>query len=161
MLLTTPRLRLCLAPPPFDPSGFDWIAEAPGAGVWELAGITARAAEVGWYVPPWGLYVIIRSQDDQAIGGIGFHGPPTATGEVELGYEIAPAARGAGYATEAVRALAALALDHSDVRAVTARTAPSNAASQAVLLRAGFVPVPVPPADGMMHFRLTDRPLPP
>jgi RimJ/RimL family protein N-acetyltransferase len=128
--------------------------------VWELAGITARAAEVGWYVPPWGLYVIVRSQDDQAIGGIGFHGPPTATGEVELGYELAPAARGAGYATEAVRALAALALEHADVRVVTARTAPPNTASQAVLLRAGFSPVPVPPADGMVHFRLTEGPLP-
>jgi RimJ/RimL family protein N-acetyltransferase len=122
--------------------------------VWELAGITARAAEVGWYVPPWGLYVIVRSEDDHAIGGIGFHGPPTATGEVELGYELAPVARGAGYATEAVRALALLALEHSDVRAVTARTAPANSASQAVLLHAGFSLVPVPPADGMVHFRL-------
>ncbi|WP_243638915.1 GNAT family N-acetyltransferase [Streptacidiphilus pinicola] len=156
MLLTTPRLRLCLVPPPFDPSGFDWVAEAPGAGVWELAGITARAAEVGWYVPPWGLFVIVRSADDHAIGGIGFHGPPSVAGEVELGYELAPGARGAGYATEAVRALAALALEHADVRAVTARTAPANTASQAVLVRAGFARVPVPPADGMVHFRLTE-----
>ncbi|WP_160311115.1 GNAT family N-acetyltransferase [Streptacidiphilus anmyonensis] len=129
--------------------------EAPGPGVWELAGITARAAEVGWYMPPWGLYVIVRSADDRAIGGIGFHGPPSATGEVELGYELAPVARGAGYATEAVRALAALGLTHSEVRAVTARTAPANTASQAVLLRAGFAQVPVPPADGMVHFRLS------
>ncbi|WP_160311559.1 GNAT family N-acetyltransferase [Streptacidiphilus melanogenes] len=156
MLLTTPRLRLCLAPPPFDPSGFEWVVEAPGPGVWELAGITARAAEVGWYVPPWGLFVIVRGADDQAIGGIGFHGPPTATGEVEIGYELAPTARGAGYATEAVRALAALALEHAEVGAVTARTAPSNSASQAVLLRAGFARVPVPPADGMVHFQLND-----
>ncbi|WP_370112269.1 GNAT family N-acetyltransferase [Streptacidiphilus sp. MAP12-33] len=153
MLLTTPRLRLCLAPPPFDPSGFDWIEGAPGSGVWELAGITARAAEVGWYVPPWGMYVIVRGADDRAVGGIGFHGPPTATGEVELGYELAPAARGAGYATEAVAALAALALEAPDVRAVTARTAPDNTPSQAVLLRAGFTRVPVPPADGMVHYR--------
>ncbi|SEL65450.1 GNAT family N-acetyltransferase [Streptacidiphilus jiangxiensis] len=155
MLLTTPRLRLCLAPPPFDPSGFDWVPEAPGAGVWELAGIAARAAEVGWYVPPWGMYVIVRSGDDRALGGIGFHGPPTVTGEVELGYELAPAARGAGYATEAVTALAALALEDPEVRAVTARTAPANEASQAVLIRAGFTRVPVPPADGMVHFRRT------
>jgi RimJ/RimL family protein N-acetyltransferase len=155
VLLTTPRLRLCLTPPPFDPSGFDWIAEAPGPGTWELAGITARAAEVGWYVPPWGMYVIVRAVDERALGGIGFHGPPTAAGEVEIGYELAPGARGAGYATEAVRAVAALALADPEVHAVTARTAPRNTASQAVLLRAGFTRVPVPPADGMTHFRLT------
>ncbi|WP_051943531.1 GNAT family N-acetyltransferase [Streptacidiphilus rugosus] len=155
MLLTTPRLRLCLAAPPFDPSAFDWITDAPGPGVWELAGIAARAAEVEWYQPPWGLYVIVRTADERALGGIGFHGPPGPAGEVELGYELAPAARGAGYATEAVRALAALALDSPDVRAVTARTIRDNTASQAVLLRCGFTRVPVPPPDGMTHFRLT------
>ncbi|MEZ0065827.1 RimJ/RimL family protein N-acetyltransferase [Streptacidiphilus sp. MAP12-20] len=154
MLLTTPRLRLCLTAPPFDPSAFDWIAEAPGPGVWELAGIAARAAEVDWYLPPWGLYVIVRAADDRAIGGIGFHGPPGATGEVELGYELAPTARGAGYATEAVRALAALALDSPEVNVVNARTTSANEASQAVLRRCGFALVPVPPPDGLVHFRL-------
>jgi RimJ/RimL family protein N-acetyltransferase len=155
VLLTTPRLRLVLAAPPFDPSVHDWVAEAPGPGIWELAGITARAAEVGWYLPPWGLFVVIRSADDRAVGGVGFHGPPGADGSVEIGYELAPSARGAGYATEAVRAVCELALADAEVRAVTARTLPGNSASQAVLLRCGFRQVPVPPPDGMVHFRLT------
>jgi RimJ/RimL family protein N-acetyltransferase len=118
--------------------GWQWLGGGPGSGTRDLAGIVERADMVGWHRPPWGLYVIVRSADGLAVGGTGFHGPPDPDGTVELGYELALGARGLGYATEAVRALAAFAFSHHAVRAVTATVFPENRASQQVLLRVGF-----------------------
>jgi RimJ/RimL family protein N-acetyltransferase len=118
--------------------GWTWLGGAPGTGTRDLAGIVERADEVGWHRPPWGLYVIVRTEDDVAVGGTGFHGPPDARGSVEVGYELVPEARGLGYATETLLALAGFAFTHPAVRTVTAATHPENTASQGVLLRAGF-----------------------
>src|SRR5580698_5758178 len=50
---------------------------------------------------PFGNYEIRRREDGQAIGGVGFHGPPDETGSVTIGYGLIPSARGKGYASEA------------------------------------------------------------
>ncbi|MFI2189520.1 GNAT family N-acetyltransferase [Streptomyces sioyaensis] len=73
-----------------------------------------------------------------ALGSIGFHGPPDDEGFVEIGYDLSPSARGAGWATEAVRLLAGWAAAHPEVRTVCALTEPENLPSQRVLERAGF-----------------------
>ena len=85
---------------------------------------------------PFGYYRITRSTDGRAIGGIGFKGRPT-DGDVEIGYGLAPSARGHGYAAEAVVALLRIAAAHGLTR-VLADTTPDNTASQRTLLRAGF-----------------------
>ncbi len=59
-------------------------------------------------------------------------------GTVEIGYIFSPALAGAGYATEAVRALVDLAVDQLGARRVTARVDARNAASRALLTRLGF-----------------------
>ncbi len=74
--------------------------------------------------------------DGQAIGGIGFKGQP-ADGCVEVGYGLAPSARGQGYAAEALVALLDVAHDHGLSR-VVADTTGDNVASQRTLERAGF-----------------------
>ena len=51
-----------------------------------------------------GYYRITRLADGRAVGGIGFKGQPDG-GCVEIGYGLAPSARGHGYAAEAVVAL--------------------------------------------------------
>jgi RimJ/RimL family protein N-acetyltransferase len=56
-----------------------------------------------------------------------------------LGYTLAPAAQGRGYAVEVVTALADCLLDHYGVRRVAATLDPRNLASARVLERCGFV----------------------
>jgi RimJ/RimL family protein N-acetyltransferase len=66
----------------------------------------------------------------------GFTGPPQ-DGEVEIGYQVAPAHRGRGVATAAVRTWVERA-HAAGVHRVVARTDPAAVASARVLERAGF-----------------------
>jgi RimJ/RimL family protein N-acetyltransferase len=118
--------------------GFHWAPGGPYEGTRDACGMIVKAARTGVYDPRWGAFAIIRREDGAALGGAGFHGPPTA-GSVEIGYDLAVSARGRGFATEAVGLLTAYALAAPEVAVVVAHTDPANAASQAVLLRAGFV----------------------
>jgi len=59
---------------------------------------------------PFGFYRISRLSDGLAVGGIGFKGQPV-DGTVEIGYGLAPSARGHVYAAEAVAGLLTVAID--------------------------------------------------
>ena len=76
--------------------------------------------------------------DGEVVGHAGFHGPPDASGTVEIGYTVVPELRGRGHAHAALRALLARAAASGRVRVVRATVAPDNAASLAVVDRAGF-----------------------
>ncbi len=78
---------------------------------------------------------------DGVVGHAGFHGPPDAGGTVEVGYTVVPELRGRGHAGAALRALVEQAQRSAGVRVVRATVAPDNAASLAVVRRAGFVHV--------------------
>ncbi|MEY9838464.1 GNAT family N-acetyltransferase [Streptacidiphilus sp. EB103A] len=117
--------------------GFDWVPDGPFQGTRDACGGVVRAVEGGVFEPEWGVFAIVRLQDGAAVGGAGFHGPPSGGG-VEIGYDLAASARGNGYVTEAVRLLTAYALAGEGVARVVAHTEPDNTASQAVLLRSGF-----------------------
>ncbi len=81
-----------------------------------------------------------------AVGGVGFKTPP-ADGQAEIGYGLAPSARGQGLMTEAVGGMLAIARRHG-LAAVTAHTDPANLASIRVLERNGFAPAGRVPAGG-------------
>lgn len=100
------------------------------------AGMYLRATAAGGDQRPFGHYVVIRTEDGTAIGGIGFKGKPEA-GSVEIGYGLVPSARGSGYAAEAVRVLLAFAREQGLSR-VVADTERDNVASQRTLERAGL-----------------------
>ncbi|MFJ7904896.1 GNAT family N-acetyltransferase [Streptomyces sp. NPDC096198] len=120
--------------------GFEWIDGGPFDGTREAAGMVVAAYEQGVYRPEWGLYVLVRTEDGRAVGGMGFHGTPDEEGRAEIGYDLAEAARGRGYATEALRALADRALARDEVRSLFAVVDRDNSASHGVVLRAGFRP---------------------
>ncbi|MGW7083620.1 GNAT family N-acetyltransferase [Streptomyces sp. NPDC054871] len=71
-----------------------------------------------------------------------------ADGEAELGYRIAESAAGRGLATGAVRQVCGVAGAEYGLRALRAATDAENAASRAVLVRAGFVVVGEVDIDG-------------
>ncbi|HET7386972.1 MAG TPA: GNAT family N-acetyltransferase [Nocardioidaceae bacterium] len=117
-------------------AGDVWAADYPFDG--DVIGVTAflRAASAHGDQRPFGHYRITRKADGQAIGGIGFKGQPH-NGCVEIGYGLAPSARGQGYAAEALTAILTVAADHG-VSRVVADTDKDNLASQRTLERAGF-----------------------
>lgn len=121
-----------------EAAGFDWIDGAPAGTTSGAAGIAVRAAAAGPCRPGWGVFVLTDAVTGTALGSIGFHGPPDDEGFVEIGYDLSPSARGAGWATEAVRLLTGWAAARPEVRTVCALTEPENTPSQRVLERAGF-----------------------
>ena len=113
-----------------------WADDFPFEGDVGAAGMFLRATATHGEQRPFGYYRITRLADGRAIGGLGFKGQPDG-GRVEIGYGLAPSARGHGYAAEAVIALLSVATDHGLSR-VIADTALDNVASQRTLIRAGF-----------------------
>ncbi|GAA3864695.1 GNAT family N-acetyltransferase [Streptomyces lacrimifluminis] len=162
LVLDTERLRLEGVTPAAaadlsagGTGGFDWIEGGPFEGTREAAGMTTKAYEAGVHRPEFGLFVLVRREDDRAVGGMGFHGAPDEEGKAEVGYDLAEAARGNGYATEALRTLAEWALARDDVRSLFATIEPRNAPSQAVIARVGFVPVSAEPdEEGLRAYEL-------
>ena len=142
-VLCGPRVRL----EPIDPQlagamlagvpGPDlaWADGFPMTPVLGIARVIAAASEP---LGPFLAYVVVSGADGTAIGDVGFHGPPSAEGELEIGYALVPAARGAGLAGEAVGLLIAWAQSQPGVRAITARVDQGNVASERLLTRLGF-----------------------
>jgi RimJ/RimL family protein N-acetyltransferase len=113
-----------------------WADDFPFEGdVGAVGGFLRATAERGEQ-RPFGYYRITRLADGRAVGGVGFKGQPDG-GCVEIGYGLAPSARGHGYAAEAVVALLGVAADQGLSR-VIADTTLDNIASQRTLIRAGF-----------------------
>lgn len=119
--------------------GFTWVDGGPFEGTREAAGMMLSAYEMGVHQPEFGLFVMVREEDGRAVGGIGFHGSPDEDGRAEVGYDLVEAARGRGYASEALSALSEWALARDDVRLLCATVEAGNLPSQRVAERAGFV----------------------
>ena len=81
----------------------------------------------------------LKAQPGTVVGDLSFKGL-SSDGMVELGYGLREGCCGKGWMTEAVKAISAWALRQAGVTRVEAETAPENAASQKLLLNAGFVP---------------------
>lgn len=159
---TAGRLRAELA-------GTDALAAATGARVpadWppelydrDAVLYSLRAAEASPDDPPrWGAWYVVEPSPQGGpgtlVGMCGFHAPPTPRGDVELGYGLLPAARGRGYATEATRALTALAFAEPAVRRVLAETLPHLDASIRVMERAGFAPADDPSSPEVVRYAI-------
>jgi RimJ/RimL family protein N-acetyltransferase len=80
-------------------------------------------------------YAIADPTTDRVLGGGGYH--PIREGVTEVGYWVAPWARGRGVARAAATALSAEAIGHGAAR-LELYTDPENTASQRVAVAAGF-----------------------
>jgi RimJ/RimL family protein N-acetyltransferase len=87
-----------------------------------------------------GSEVWLVLEDGVVVGDIGTHGPPDASGDVEIGYGLAEPVRGRRLASELVPALTEHLLRRPGVRRVVARgVLADNVPSRRALERAGFV----------------------
>ena len=117
--------------------GREWVDEVRG-----LAEMRARQVRERPSDAPWLLRAIVRDEPGlprEAIGYLNFHGAPSESGQVEIGYTLLPAARGRGYAVEAVRAMFDWAQRVHGVRRFRASVAPDNERSLNLIGKLGFV----------------------
>lgn len=121
--------------------GFTWADGGPPEGTRIAGRLVAEAREAGTHRPGWGPYAIVRASDRRALGAIGFHAAPDAGGRVEIGYDLVEGARGNGYATEALRALADWAFARPETGVLRAVVDHGNDPSHGVITRAGFTKV--------------------
>jgi RimJ/RimL family protein N-acetyltransferase len=89
---------------------------------------------------PWLLRAVVLTISAEAVGHIGFHGPPDERGMVEIGYTIHSHFRQRGLASEAADGMFRWA-GHAGGRVLRASISPDNDASLALVGRAGFVRV--------------------
>ncbi|MGE5829665.1 MAG: GNAT family N-acetyltransferase [Micromonosporaceae bacterium] len=102
--------------------------------------VAARFAteEASWLAGDRAHCSVLDAATGTFTGDIGlFYFEPSA-GQAMIGYNLLPAWRGLGYATRAVRLIAAWAFDQVGVARLIAGTSPENVGSQRVLERAGF-----------------------
>jgi ribosomal-protein-alanine N-acetyltransferase len=93
-----------------------------------------------------GAYYVLVAEDGSVLGRFNLFFTSGTT--ANLGYRVAQGVAGRGVATATVRELCGLAVARHGLRSLKAATSFQNAASQKVLLKAGFVPAgPAGPAD--------------
>ena len=119
-----------------DPESQRWLTAAPVPYTLEDARRFVEEKAARERSDGLGLPVAVEA-DGEFAGNAGIHFRPGRLGP-EIGYALAPWARGRGYATEAARALADWALGHGAAR-VHLYVDVRNAPSLAVARRAGFV----------------------
>ncbi|MBF4571684.1 GNAT family N-acetyltransferase [Herbiconiux sp. VKM Ac-1786] len=89
----------------------------------------------------YGLWALELPESGEFLGFTGLTPMPDAFGGVEVGWRLARAFWGAGYATEAARASIRFAFDTLGLDEVSSVTSVLNERSQAVMRRLGMEPV--------------------
>lgn len=90
---------------------------------------------------PWLVRAAVLQPDGLVVGHAGFHGPPDASGTVEVGYTVVPNQRGKGYSHLVLSALLDEAASTKLVRTVRATISPDNSPSLKVVNAAQFIQV--------------------
>lgn len=90
---------------------------------------------------PWVVRAAVTGADGLVVGHAGFHGPPDATGMVEVGYAVDPRFRRRGYARAILAELLRRAAAAAAVTTVRATISPDNTASLATIAGFGFLEV--------------------
>lgn len=81
---------------------------------------------------------ITLPESGQLIGNVGIRRKPENEWEADIGYELAPAFWGQGYATEAARAIVAFGFRELGLHRISAECRPENTASAHVLEKLGL-----------------------
>jgi RimJ/RimL family protein N-acetyltransferase len=89
-------------------------------------------------LPQATVWLIVRTTDGRILGDLGTHGPPDNQGCVEIGYSLAPSARGQGIGTAAVAAFVRRLAQEPGIQRITAVTGTQNTASRLLLEHQGF-----------------------
>jgi RimJ/RimL family protein N-acetyltransferase len=114
------------------------FASSEWHGVWRMRSnqVDEDPASAAWVTG-----VIWDERQQVAVGRAGFHGPPDASGMVEIGYAVDPSFRRCGYARAALEALLQRAAREPEVHTVRVTISPDNVASYQLASQYGFIEV--------------------
>jgi RimJ/RimL family protein N-acetyltransferase len=87
---------------------------------WGLERITANPDQLGW--GSWHVLLKRSGKLPLLVASAGFHGPPDATGNAEIGYSVIESQQRQGIATEVVAALVGWGFSHDGVTKLTITT---------------------------------------
>lgn len=97
----------------------------------------------------WGDRLMVTREDrPRVIGSVVFHGRPDGAGVCEVGYGVEDTSQGKGYASEALAACIAWALDQPECKTVRARTTAWHKASSRLVEKVGMKLVSEEPIAG-------------
>lgn len=99
----------------------------------------------------YSFLAVTEREGGRLVGDAGLHPLAGRGPDIELGYTLAHAAWGRGYATEAGRALIAHAFEELHVERVVAQVEPANQASRRVLEKLGMIERGTRTAYGRPH----------
>ena len=100
---------------------------------WHLTAIQADDGHL-----PWRMRVIVERSSKTVVGSINLKGPPSAAGDVEIGWGLFENARRRGYATEASAAVIQWARQQPGVSSISATIPDDNYPSQRLAKRLGL-----------------------
>lgn len=112
----------------------DW----PGPEIRGFLPVYARQIEAAPDLLGWGLWLVVRTAEQEVIGDVGFKGRPDANGRVDIGYGIVPERRRQGYGYEAAAGLRDWAFQQPGVERLTGDCWPDNIASARILTKLGM-----------------------
>ncbi|HKP74213.1 MAG TPA: GNAT family N-acetyltransferase [Longimicrobiaceae bacterium] len=117
---------------------------------------TLRAVEETPDAAGWWMYYVVGDEPGgrELVGVVGYKGPPTEDGTVEVGYGILPEYRRRGYAVEATRALIGRAFGFPQVTRVVAETYPHLVPSLGVMGRCGLTFAGDGSEEGVVRYEL-------
>lgn len=101
---------------------------------WHLSALRRDSNQLSWRIR-----VIVERSSNTVVGSINLKGPPTADGDVEIGWGLIDRARKQGYATEAATAVINWALQQPRVNSVSATVPDDNHPSRRVAVRLGLM----------------------
>jgi RimJ/RimL family protein N-acetyltransferase len=101
-------------------------------------------------------WIVRRGRPPESIGWVSLRVNERAPEVGEIGYSLVEAARGLGYATEALNAVVAEAFAAGELNELQACCVPENTPSRAVLQRAGFCEVRLLRGGAMIRGRHVD-----
>ena len=127
----------------------DRIPQAMGVAIRDIDSGAAAVLPTVW--------LVVRRADGRIIGDLGTHGPPDREGCVEIGYALAPSARGQGIGTAAVAALVGRLAAVPGIGRLTAVTGAQNTASRRLLERQGFRVTGLLAETDEVHYTLSLR----
>jgi [ribosomal protein S5]-alanine N-acetyltransferase len=116
-------------------SGFRFPPNNPNLGdlAWHLRAIQSDDRHL-----PWRMRVIVERSSKTVVGSVNLKGPPSATGDVEIGWGLIEDVRGRGYAIEASAAVIQWARRQPGVSSISATIADDNYPSQRLAKRLGL-----------------------
>ena len=142
MFALTPRLLLRPGWPEDAPAlaraiGHEEVATRLARVPWPYTEQDARGFLAERWTSPGPVFLVAERDGGRLVGGVGIHDGDAAP---EFGYWLTPAAWGRGYATEAGRAVVAVARDALRLPRLRATWFTGNPASGRVLSKLGFRP---------------------